>query len=62
MSKEDVENLKENWKESLDWSAKYIRLMHTNGEQSLGIIGDHEAVVEPGKPSYKNQAYNPNYE
>ena len=62
MSQADVENLKENWKEALDYSAKYIKLMHTSGCQSMGIIGDHEAVVEPGRPHYKNKGYNPNYE
>ena len=61
MSREDVENLKENWKEELDYSAKYIKLMHTNCE-SLGIIGDTEAVTEPGHPGKKNGSYNPNYE
>ena len=61
MSREDVENLKENWKEELDYSAKYIKLMHTNCE-SLGIIGDTEAVTEPGRPGKKNGSYNPNYE
>lgn len=61
MSREDVENLKENWKEELDYSAKYIKLMHTNCE-SLGIIGDTEAVTEPGHPGKKNRSYNPNYE
>lgn len=61
MSREDVENLKENWKEELDYSAKYIKLMHTNYE-SLGIIGDTEAVTEPGHPGKKNRSYNPNYE
>ena len=62
MSQADVDNLKENWKEALDYSAKYIKLMHTSGCQSMGIIGDHEAVVEPGRPHYKNKGYNPNYE
>ena len=61
MSREDVENLKENWKEELDYSAKYIKLMHTNCE-SLGIVGDTEAVTEPGHPGKKNGSYNPNYE
>lgn len=61
MSREDVENLKENWKEELDYSAKYIKLMHTNCE-SLGIVGDTEAVTEPGRPGKKNGSYNPNYE
>ena len=61
MSREDVENLKENWKEELDYSAKYIKLMHTNCE-SLGIVGDTEAVTEPGHPGKKNGNYNPNYE
>ena len=61
MSREDVENLKENWKEELDYSAKYIKLMHTNYE-SLGIVGDTEAVTEPGHPGKKNGSYNPNYE
>ena len=61
MSREDIENLKENWKEELDYSAKYIKLMHTNCE-SLGIIGDTEAVTEPGHPGKKNGSYNPNYE
>lgn len=61
MSREDVENLKENWKEELDYSAKYIKLMHTNYE-SLGIVGDTEAVTEPGRPGKKNGSYNPNYE
>jgi hypothetical protein len=36
--------------------------MHTSGCESLGIIGDHEAVVEPGKPSDKHKTGNPNYE
>ena len=63
MSKEDIQNLKEQWKEALDYSAKYIRLMHTsNSCGSYGIVGDHEAVVEPGKPRQKNKGYNPNYE
>ena len=62
MSTEDIKNLRENWKEELDYSSKYIRLMRTAGCQSLGIIGDHEAVVEPGKPVQKNKGYNPNYE
>lgn len=62
MSKEDLDNLKENWKSELDYSSKYIRMMHTAGCQSLGIVGDHEAVVEPGKPSQKHKPYNPNYE
>ena len=61
MSREDVENLKENWKEELDYSAKYIKLMHTNCE-SLGIVGDTEAVTEPGHPGKRNGSYNPNYE
>ena len=61
MSREDVENLKENWKEELDYSAKYIKLMNTNCE-SLGIVGDTEAVTEPGHPGKKNGSYNPNYE
>ena len=62
MSAEDIKNLRENWKEELDYSSKYIRLMRTAGCQSLGIIGDHEAVVEPGRPVQKNKGYNPNYE
>ena len=62
MSKEDLQNLKENWKEALDWSTKYVKLMHTSGCESLGIVGDHEAVVEPGRPVQKNKGYNPNYE
>ena len=63
MSKEDIQNLKEQWKEALDYSAKYIRLMHTsNSCGSYGIVGDHEAVVEPGRPRQKNKGYNPNYE
>jgi hypothetical protein len=36
--------------------------MRTAGCQSLGIVGDHEAVVEPGKPTQKNKGYNHNYE
>ena len=62
MSAEDIKNLRENWKEELDYSSKYIRLMRTAGCQSLGIVGDHEAVVEPGRPVQKNKGYNPNYE
>lgn len=62
MSESDVTDLKENWKEALDYSAKYIKLMHTSGCQSLGIVGDHEAVVEPGRPNYKHKGNNPNYE
>ncbi len=62
MSGEDVAKLKENWKEALDYSAKYVRLMHTASCQSLGIVGDHEAVVEPGRYEQKHKAYNPNFE
>lgn len=62
MSTSDVKDLKENWKEALDYSSKYIRLMHTSGCQTLGIEADTEAIVEPGRPVQKNKGYNPNYE
>ena len=62
MSKEDVNRLRENWKDALDWSARYARIMHTSGCESPGIIGDHEVVVEPGKPSDKHKSGNPNFE
>lgn len=62
MSRDDVNKLKENWKEELDYSSKYVRLMHTAGCQSLGIQGDVEAVVEPGRPNQKHKGYNPEYE
>lgn len=60
LSKEDITRLKDNWKQELDYSAKYIKMIHTQGEQSLGIIGDHEAVVAPGSPN-KNETYENNY-
>lgn len=62
MSKQDIKELRENWKQELDYSAKYIRLMRTSGCQSLGIVGDTEVVTEPGQPSQKHKPYNPNYE
>lgn len=62
MSTEDVARLKENWREALDYSARYVRLMHTSSPQTLGIIGNYEAVVEPGRPVDNHNGHNPNYE
>ena len=62
LSQDDVQKLKDDWQGFLDYSERYIKLMHTSGCQSLGIIGDQEAVVAPGQPTQKHKAYNPNYE
>lgn len=61
MSQDDINELKENWQGMLDYSERYIRMIHTQGCQSAGIIGDQEAVVIPGQPSQKHKTYNPNY-
>ena len=60
LSKDDIQNLKDNWQEELDYTAKYIKLIHTQQGQTLGIMGDTEAVVSPGypnKPSWYNHTY-----
>lgn len=60
LSKADIQNLKDNWKEELDYTSKYIRMIHSQSGESLGIIGDAEAVVSPGypsKPSWYNHTY-----
>ena len=63
LSKDDLEKLKENWKQyAYEGKEDYIRLIHTQGCQSLGIIGDHEAVVEPGNGRNYNYNQIPVYE
>lgn len=63
LAKDDLEKLKENWKQyAYEGKEDYIRLIHTQGCQSLGIIGDHEAVVEPGNGRNYNYNQIPVYE
>lgn len=63
LAESDLEKLKENWKQyTYERKEDYIRLIHTQGCQSLGIIGDHEAVVEPGNGRNYNYNQIPVYE
>lgn len=63
LAKDDLEKLKENWKQyAYEGKEDYIRLIHTQGCQSLGIIGDREAVVEPGNGRNYNYNQIPVYE
>ena len=63
LAEDDLEKLKENWKQyAYEGKEDYIRLIHTQGCQSLGIIGDHEAVVEPGNGRNYNYNQIPVYE
>lgn len=63
LAKDDLEKLKENWKQyAYEGKEDYIRLIHTQGCQSLGIIGDHETVVEPGNGRNYNYNQIPVYE
>ena len=63
LSKDDLEKLKENWEQyTYEKKEDYIRLIHTQGCQSLGIIGDREAVVEPGNGRNYNYNQIPVYE
>lgn len=62
MNNEDVKKLEENWQGLLDYSQRYVRLFHTHGCQSLGIIGDHEAVLHAGEPWQRHKSYNPSYQ
>ena len=63
LAKDDLEKLKENWKQyTYEGKEDYIRLIHTQGCQSLGIIGDREAVVEPGNGRNYNYNQIPVYE
>lgn len=63
LSEDDLEKLKENWKQyAYEGKEDYIRLIHSQGCQSLGIIGDREAVVEPGNGRNYNYNQIPVYE
>lgn len=63
LAEDDLEKLKENWKQyAYEGKEDYIRLIHTQGCQSLGIIGDREAVVEPGNGRNYNYNQIPVYE
>ena len=63
LAEDDLEKLKENWKQyAYEGKEDYIRLIHSQGCQSLGIIGDREAVVEPGNGRNYNYNQIPVYE